>query len=356
MNLFLGLFLHALGGFAAASFYIPIKRIKLWSWETYWLVQGFASWIIAPWLLSWLTVPNGQLGYIVSTALSEHSSSVFWATFFGMLWGVGGLSFGLSMRYLGVSLGQSVALGFCAAFGTMVPPIFHGQAAELFTSFSGLITVGGVAVTLAGIATVGYAGTLKEKKLTDAEKKAAIKEFALKKGLLIATFSGVMSSCMAFAIDAGTPIRQLSAQAGTPIVFTNNPIYIFVMFGGFLSNAIWCFVLNFKNKTFKDYITTPGKILVPNLLLAWLGGFTWYFQFFFYGMGERNLGDKYSFASWSIHMAFIIVFSNLWGIVLREWQKSGKRTMAFLVAGIVVLVLSTFIIGWGSYIGQSASH
>lgn len=349
MNLFLGLLLHAIGGLCAASFYIPIKRIKKWSWENYWLIQGFASWIIAPWLLSWFTVPDGKLMYIISTSLAEHGGNVFWAVFFGILWGVGGLSFGLSMRFLGVSLGQSIALGFCAAFGTMIPPIFHGQIGELFSTTSGLITIIGVGVTLAGIATVGYAGTLKERKMSDAEKKTAIKEFALKKGLLIATFSGIMSSCMAFAIDAGAPIRDITEQVGTATIFTNNPIYIFVMFGGFISNATWCIILNFRNKSFKDYTSIKAQVFLPNVMWAFLGGFTWYFQFFFYGMGERNLGDKYAFASWSIHMAFIIVFSNLWGIVLKEWSKTGSKVLKYLVTGIVILILSTFIIGLGAY-------
>jgi L-rhamnose-H+ transport protein len=353
MNTFLGIVLHAIGGFCAASFYIPIKKIKKWSWETYWLVQGIGSWLIAPSLLAYLTVPNGELGYILSSSVSQHGTNVFLAVFFGMLWGIGGLSFGLSMRYLGVSLGQSVALGFCAAFGTMIPPMFHGTLLDLFTTISGITTVIGVGVTLAGIATVGFAGTLKEKNLTDEQKRYAIKEFALKKGLLIATFSGIMSSCMAFAIDAASPIREIATSVGTAPIFSNNPSYIFIMFGGLVSNGTWCLILNYRNKTFSDYrLSFPG--FVKNLSFAWLGGFTWYFQFFFYGMGERNLGDEYSFASWSIHMAFIIAFSNIWGLVLKEWKSANKKIMTYLILGIAILILSTFVIGFGAYLGGSS--
>lgn len=349
MGTILGIFLHAVGGFCAASFYLPINKVKTWAWETYWLVQGFASWIIGPWLLSWLTVPDGQLLYIVTNA---PVSSAFWACFFGAMWGLGGLTFGLSLRYLGISLGQSIALGFCTAFGTLVPPIWHGELDQLFGTVPGLVTLAGVSVCLAGIAVVGYAGTLKEKSLTEEEKKAAIKEFALKKGVMIAVFSGIMSSCMAFAINAGEPIRDLAAEAGTDMIFSNNPVFIFVMFGGFVSNFIWCIYLGIRNKTLRDYVNTRGMLLARNVLFSWIGGFTWYFQFFFYGMGERQLGDQFSFASWSIHMAFIIAFSNMWGLILKEWKGCRPGIMWVLLIGILVLIASTFIVGWGTYIGS----
>ncbi len=349
MNTVLGIFLHAVGGFCAASFYLPIKKVKQWAWETYWLVQGFASWIIAPWLLSWMTVPDGQLLHIV---INAPASSAFWSFFFGALWGIGGLMFGLSLRYLGISLGQSIALGFCTAFGTMVPPIYHGELAQLFGTTSGLLTMFGVSVTLAGIAVVGYAGTLKEKNLTEEEKKAAIKEFALKKGILIAIFSGIMSSCMAFAISAGEPIRDLAVEVGTPGIYSNNPVYIFIMAGGFISNFLWCIYLGIQNKTLSDYTNFKGSFFGKNLIYSWIGGFTWYFQFFFYGMGERQLGDNFSFASWSIHMAFIIAFSNMWGLILKEWKGSNIKIYTYLLIGIIILIGSTFIIGWGTYIAN----
>ena len=347
MGAIFGILLHAIGGFCAASFYLPINKVKSWSWETYWLVQGFASWIIAPWLLSWLTVPQGQLWHIVSQA---PVGSALWSCFFGAMWGIGGLTFGLSLRYLGISLGQSIALGFCTAFGTLVPPIYFGQLSELFGTPTGIATLFGVSVCLSGIAIVGYAGSLKEKNLTKEEKQAAVKEFALKKGILIAVFSGIMSSCMAFAIASGEPIRDLAADAGTPEIYSNNPVYIFVMFGGFVSNFIWCIYLGIRNKTLSDYVQVKGKALFNNLLFSWIGGFTWYFQFFFYGMGERQLGDKFSFASWSIHMAFIIAFSNMWGLILNEWKGSGKATLTWLLLGIIILIASTFIIGMSTYV------
>lgn len=346
MNAVLGILLHALGGFAAGSFYIPYKKVKDWSWETYWLTQGFASWIIAPIIGAIIFCPN------LCLILTESPpSSMFYSFLFGVLWGAGGLTFGLSMRYLGISLGYSLALGFCTMFGTLIPPIHAGRAMDLLTTPSGLAVLIGVAVCLAGITVCGYAGYLKEHNLSDEEKKKAIREFALTKGVFVAIFAGVMSACFAFALEAGKPIAEIAIQHGTNTLYQNNPVFIFAMGGGFTTNAVWCLFLSAKNRSFKDYCR-PDAPLTANYLLAFAGGVIWYLQFFFYGMGTSRLGRTLDFASWSIHMAFIIVFSNLWGLYFKEWKGSGRKTIRMILTGILILILSAFIIGLGSYIEQ----
>jgi L-rhamnose-H+ transport protein len=347
MNPFLGIFLHAIGGLAAGTFYIPYRKVRGWSWESYWLSQGFVSWIVMPTLIALITAP--ALWNILAEA---STGAMFWSYFFGVLWGIGGLTFGLSMRYLGLSLGMSLSLGFCATFGTMVPPIYatltHGDPLTLFTTTSGLVVLAGVIVCLLGISTCGYAGILKERELTEEQKKNAIKEFALSKGFAVAVFAGVMSSCFAFGINAGKPIAQKAVELGTTELFCNNPTYIFVMAGGFTTNALWCLFLNKKNRSFGDYRNMKlGKILFTNYALAFIGGAAWYGQFFFYGMGTTQMG-KYDFSSWSIHMAFVIIFSNLCGIYFREWQGVGKKTWGVIAAGIAILIFSTAIIGMGN--------
>ncbi|MHC4720557.1 MAG: L-rhamnose/proton symporter RhaT [Planctomycetota bacterium] len=347
MNPFLGVFLHAVGGLAAGSFYIPFKRVKGWAWETYWLTQGFAAWIVMPVLMAWLTTPD--LAAILSASPVK---SVWWAYIFGAMWGVGGLTFGLSMRYLGLSLGYAMALGFCAAFGTMIPPMFAGEALAMFTTASGFAVFAGVVVCLFGIAMCGYAGILKERELTEEQQRQAIKEFALTKGFMVAVFAGIMSACMAFAIQAGRPIAEAALEAGTKGIYQNNPVFIFAMGGGFTINCIWCLILTLKNKSVSDYVKDPSKTLLTNYILAFAGGATWYLQFFFYGMGMSKMGRDYDFASWSIHMAFIIVFSNMWGLLFREWKGSGRRTYSLIFFGLFVLSASTIIIGYGNYLAS----
>ncbi len=342
MNPFLGVILHAIGGLAAASFYIPYKKVKKWSWESYWLAGGFFSWIIAPWVLAWAFVP--RLGEVLSQA---PAGAIFWSYFFGLLWGIGGLTFGLSMRYLGISLGYALALGFCAAFGTLIPPIFHGKFAGLAASGGGQVVLLGVSVCLVGIAVCGRAGMLKEDELSHADKQAEIAEFNFWKGVWVATFAGVMSACMAFAIDAGKPIAERAVQLGTLDIRKNFPVFLFIMAGGFTTNFVWCMILAVRNRSAGDYVNGAGSPLLANYLLCALAGVTWYLQFTFYGMGTTQMG-KYDFSSWTLHMAFIIIFSNVWGIALHEWRGSSRRTFAWITAGIALLFLSTVIVGYGN--------
>jgi len=350
MGALLGIFFHAVGGFAAGSFYIPYNKVKNWAWEVYWLIGGFFSWIIVPWIVAWLTIP--ELKAVVHEILHnpDISSNVFWAYFFGMLWGVGGLTFGLTMRYLGMSLGMAIALGFTAAFGTLAPPIFAGNFGALMSTNSGIVTFIGVLVTLAGIYVVGLAGMRKDKELSSDKKTEHIKEFNLRKGILVAIFSGIMSACFAYGLQAGNPIADMSIAQGTKPIFQNTAVLIVVLAGGFTTNFIWCVILMIRNRTAGDIIKKENNPFVSNFIFSALAGATWYFQFMFYGMGAANLGREYDFASWSIHMAFIIAFSNMWGLILKEWSGAGKRTLRTILTGILVLVISTMIIGAGSYI------
>jgi len=358
-NPFLGVFLHALGGFAAGSFYIPYKKVRGWAWETYWLVGGFFSWIIAPWVVGFLTCPG-----LVDVLRSAPGRAVLWSYIFGVLWGIGGLTFGLSMRYLGMSLGYAMSLGFCAVFGTLVPPIAAGRWQDLIQTASGRVTLLGIMVALAGIAVCGRAGVRKEREVSSEEKKAAISEFSFVKGVWVAVFAGIMSSCMAFAFAAGKPIAEHAVASGAPPVFQNFPVMIIALAGGFTTNFIWCLALNIRNKTWRDYggavsaggggryERLPGSVLAVNYLFSTLAGITWYFQFFFYGMGTTQMG-KYDFSSWTIHMAFIIVFSNIWGLAFHEWRGSSRRTRRVILAGILVLVASSVVIGLGNALAVS---
>lgn len=342
MNPVSGVLLIALGSIGAASFYVPFKKVKHWAWESYWIVQGVAAWLIAPILFAWLFIPHGQLFNIIKEA---PSSAKLMAMFFGLLWGVGGLTFGLSIRYLGVALGQSIALGLCAAFGTLIPPVFAGE--NLFSSTAGIATMIGVAVTIAGIAVIGYAGALKSREMTEEEQRAAVKDFALKKGLLIAVFAGIMSACFNFGFEAGKPIEEAALAHGTNPLFQKNPSLIFILLGGFLTNLIYCVYLNIKNGTYRDYISVSRSIFLNNLLFTFTAGFLWFLQFHFFGMGSSKLPQGMAVFGWSILMALNIAISNIWGIILNEWKGVKTKTIIILIIGILILILSTFVVKLG---------
>lgn len=340
-----GVLLHAIGGFAAGSFYIPYKKVKGWAWESYWLTGGFFSWIIAPWLVALLTVPG-----LMDLFREAPKQSILWSYIFGLLWGIGGLTFGLSMRYLGMSLGYAIALGFCATFGTLMPPIYDGTFLDLFGKLSGIVTLAGVPVCLLGIAICSWAGLRKENELSSEQQKASIKEFNLGKGVLVAVFAGVMSACMAFGFAAGKPIATLAVERNVAPLFQNSAVLIVILAGGFTTNFLWCIFLNIKNKTGGDYINKNTPRLT-NIIFSAMAGFAWYLQFMFYGMGTTKMG-RYDFSSWTIHMAFIIVFSNIWGLHFKEWKGCGKRTLTIIISGIFIVFMSTVIVGVGNYLGS----
>jgi len=383
----LGVVFHWLGGLASGSFYVPFRAVKRWSWETYWLAGGVFSWIIVPWLLA-----GTMTGSLLTTLHQTPWETLWWVYFFGVLWGFGGLTFGLTMRYLGMSLGMAMVLGYCAAFGTLIPPIYHGLFfSTVLPTVSGKVIVAGIGVCMAGIAFAGKAGMSKEREMPEAQKRAVIREFDLKKGVLVATFSGVMSACFSFGLDAGAPIRTLTLGHGTSELWQGLPILVVLLAGGFTTNFIWCMVLNIRNHTGYEYFSArvrnhhPGRGEEPiletaidapsaemvaalpavaveperapmlrNYLFSALAGTTWYFQFFFYTMGETQMG-AYKFSSWTLHMASIIIFSSLWGIALHEWRGSSRRTRAWLALSLFVLVSSTVIVGYGNYLGTLAN-
>jgi L-rhamnose-H+ transport protein len=344
MTGFLGVLIIAAGSACAASFYVPIKKVRQWSWESYWIVQGIFSWIVAPVIFAWCTVPS-----LVAVFHDSPPIALFNAVLFGALWGIGGLTFGLSMRFLGIAMGQSVALGFCAAFGTLAAPIIEGQ--DLFSTHEGVMTLIGVTVCVAGIAIVGYAGALRSKAMSEADRKKAITEFALRKGLGLAVLAGIMSACFSIGLtgipgvlDAGNKIREVALAQGTDPLFTSNPVYILVMSGGFVTNFMYCGYLNIRNGTVRDYLSVSGPVLRNNLLFCLIGGTLWYLQFFCFGMGLSKLPVGMLAFGWSILMALNILFSNLWGVFLKEWKGVGRRTALVLSAGLIVLILSTFVI------------
>jgi len=371
-NPLLGVLFHWLGGLASGSFYVPYKGVRKWSWETFWLAGGIFSWLICPWVGAFL------LSKDLLAVLHETPAYTFWMTYLmGALWGLGGLTFGLTMRYLGMSLGMAIALGYCAAFGTLVPPIVQGKFGEQLLNHAGNAVGGpvvllGVAVCLLGILIGGIAGVRKEQEM--GEQASTIQEFHLWKGLGIATFSGIMSSCFSFGFQFGDPITKITAQHGTGPLWVGLPVIVVILLGGLTTNFIWCVFLHFKNGSAHQYLSPTvkpvaghtkggtghgeqisGEVfelgssvpLLPNYLFCIAAGTLWYLQFFFYQMGESQMG-AFKFSSWTLHMASIIIFSTLWGIFFKEWRTAGSFTKKLVVLMLLLLVGSTVIIGFGN--------
>ena len=348
MQILLGILYHFIGGFSSGSFYMPYKNVKKWNWESFWIVGGIFSWLVVPPIAAALTVP-GFSSIIAATS----SSIIFYTMLFGILWGFGGLTYGLGVRYLGMSLGNSVVLGFCSAFGSLLPAIYYNfvptpgktSFSDLMNNHWGQIVLAGVVICLIGIYICGKAGVMKENELSDADKKKSVAEFNLSKGLIVAIFSGIMSACFNFGIEAGKPMALEAVNKGLNPLFQNNVTYIVLLWGGLLTNFIWCMILNTRNKSFSNYTdaTTP---LAKNYMWSALAGTMWFLQFFFYGMGESKMGNGAS--SWILHMAFIILVANMWGILLKEWKGVSSKTRMTFIMGISTIILSVLLVGYGN--------
>jgi L-rhamnose-H+ transport protein len=352
---FYGVLFHFLGGVASGSFYMPFSKVKGWHWESYWIVGGLFSWLIVPPLAAWITIPN------FTDIICNTSGKTLGLTFLmGILWGIGGLTYGLGVRYLGMSLGNSVILGFCSVFGSLVPSIYYDiydtPGKETFSDMlsrpSGQLVLLGVLVCLIGIFISGRAGMMKEKELPAEEKAKSVKEFSLTKGLIVATISGILSACFSFGLETGGPMARVantnwvSANPGQgEFLYRNNVIYVVLLWGGLATNLIWCMILNARNRSFGDY-TNRKTPLLNNYLFAALAGTTWFLQFFFYGMGESKLGNNAS--SWVLHMAFIILVANLWGLALKEWKGVSRKTKITITIGILTIIASVLIVGKGN--------
>jgi L-rhamnose-H+ transport protein len=405
MGVILGVIFHFIGGFASGSFYMPFKKVKGWSWESYWLIGGLFSWLIVPPIAAWLTIPN--FGEIIA---QTDGSTLFYTYVFGLLWGIGGLTYGLGVRYLGVSLGSSIILGLCMVFGALIPSIYYQFNPEagkdtigaITGSSWGLTVLAGLVVCILGIILCGKAGTMKEKELKQSNlpdngsgnggsvklRKPALEgavaaegvyqssyedvpvlqkveasahgapsasvEYKFGLGLTVAIVSGVLSACFNFGLEAGKSMADVANNVWTAanpgqgeFLYRNNVIYIIILWGGLTTNLIWCMILNARNKTFGDYGNKKAPML-RNYLLCALAGTTWFLQFFFYGMGESKLGNGAS--SWILHMSFIILIANMWGLVSNEWKGVSKKTRLTVIGGVATIILAVLIVGYGNYL------
>jgi L-rhamnose-H+ transport protein len=337
----LGILIFALGGLAGALFYLPFKKVQNWAWESYWLVYALFGLIVVPWGLAFSTSPN------LTKVLSQAPLVVMGYCFIcGALWGVGGLTWGLMIRYLGVGLGLAIGCGLCSATGTLIPPLISGNLQKLYGTPAANASLLGVFISLLGIVLVGMAGMSKERELPEEEKKKAVAEFDFRKGVMVAVFSGVMSAAMSFGLQGGAALEKLALTVDpvTSVTWKGMPVLVVVLLGGFAVNGGWCLYLNFKNKTVRDYVK-PHTPLTANLIFAAIAGAIWCSQFICFKTGEPAMG-KIAYVGWAVLMAASILFSTLLGIFLGEWKGTSGRTCALLGIGLVLLLFSSLIAGY----------
>jgi L-rhamnose-H+ transport protein len=348
VNPALGVVIFMLGGLAGAVFYLPFKKVRNWAWESYWMVYALFGLVIVPWLLALATSPN-----LFATLSAAPGGEIAYCMLCGAIWGFGGLTWGLMIRYLGVGLGLAMGAGITSAAGTLIPPLLKGResVAAMFHTQSGVVSLVAALISVAGIVFVGMAGMSKEKELPEEAKKKAVAEFNFKKGMMVAVFSGLMSSAMSFGLQGGVEMQKLALrlEPSTSVIWAGMPVLVVVLLGGFIVNGGWCLILNLRNKTAGDYVAAAAPKL-PNLLLCAAAGAIWCSQFICFKTGEPRMGSA-SYIGWAVLMASSILFSQLLGLALGEWKGSGKRTFGLLAAGLALLLISSGVAAYAGSLG-----
>ncbi|MBP1622984.1 MAG: rhaT [Acidobacteria bacterium] len=348
LNAPLGILIFTLGGLAGAVFYLPFKKVKGWAWESYWLIYAVFGLVLVPWILAFATSPN-----VVSVLKAAPSEELAYCFLCGAAWGFGGLTWGLMIRYLGFGLGLAMGAGLTSAAGTLIPPMLKGSAAieAMFHTPGGIVSVVSAVVSLLGIVFVGMAGMSKEHELSEDQKRKTVAEFNFRKGILLALFSGLMSSAMSFGLQGGQSMQTaaLQTEPATSVTWAGMPVLVVVLFGGFAVNFLWCLFLNVKNRTAKDYVNRSVPLL-PNLIFAAVAGAIWCSQFICFKTGEPQMGST-SYIGWAVLMASQILFSQLLGLFLGEWKNTGKKTRSLLATGLILLIASAVIAGYAGSLG-----
>lgn len=352
INVFSGTGLHAIGGIAAASCYVPQKGTPGWSYQSYWLLFCLSGWLIMPIGIAVLTVPD--LAQILSEAPVD---SIANTTLLGAVYGFGGMAFALSIRHIGFSLTYAIAIGISAVLGTIIPAVLDGTLIESFLRPGGLTVLAGFAGSIAGVAVCGWAGVRKDRELVSTQGAGAT-SFNIRKGLSLVVIAGVLSAVFGLSLSAGNPIDEVAVRHGVTN-FQSHVKYIFAMGGAFLTNLVWWGIVHARNGTFREYIALPanpepGGALSRYYFFGILSGVLWYAQFFFYGLGHIRMGG-FGFMSWGIHMTMLVFFSFAIGYVFKEWQDLSRRTTGTLYFGLATLLASFAVITYGSWIGTRVS-
>lgn len=335
-----GILLIATGAFSSGSFAVPFGKIQIWKWETYWMIFSIGAYVLFPIIACFIFAPE-----YITIIQSVSSKTLITVFLLGALYGIGNLSFGLALRYLGLSLGYALSLGLMLAIGTLIPPLIDGRLHLILESNKGILLIWGIAVALIGIALSAWAGILKDKTLTDSSKKQSVNEFNLTKGILSAVLVGFAGSAMSLGFEQGLPISEMAVSQGVDQLFAMMPVLIVLFSGTFVTTIIWCGYLGIRNKSVVDYISAENSgILRANYLLGLLAGLLWFSQFILYGMGKSKMGP-FTFTSWGILMALTIAFATIWGLIRKEWKGTSARIILLLILSLIIIIVSSFLIG-----------
>jgi L-rhamnose-H+ transport protein len=329
-----GYLLVIAAGFFQGSFMLPMKFTRKWAWENTWLVFSSTAYLVWPWILALLTLPN-----LKNALAAVTPRTILLVETFGIGWAFGALTFGLGVDMLGLALGFTVIIGLAASAGTLIPLIVLRP--EKLVEREGLLTVLGLTLVIAGISLCSWAGKLRWEG-PDANS-APRKSYAT--GLAVCIVSGLLSSCGNLGFTFGSEVVMRAIQEGAPETVAGNALWALITIPLFCCNLVYTIWLFSKHRTGSLFFlkgTTHYWILGATMGLLWIAGFVCY------APGARSLGALGVSIGWSIMMSAMVITANLWGLLTGEWRGTPHRALRVLAGGVAILIVAICVVGYAN--------
>ena len=331
MELFLPFLLLIFASFFQGTFGLGMKYMNPMSWESWWVIHVLVAMILFPMIWAYVVIPD--LFEIIS---SSPKDAIYSAMLYGFLWGIGGIMFGVSVPYIGLSLTMGIVMGLAGSAGSLIP-LFQIENATSQPSFPYII--GGLIISLIGVAITAKAGIDRDKLINSSSKSKNIL-----KGLLIAVACGLLSSLLNVGFANAAPIAEKAQEFGVITRNSSLAAWVVVLWGAFIMNFSYAIILLFKNNTWSTFSL---KNSVNAYKWSFIAGFCWFAALGVYGQGAALLGEIGPVIGWPILLGLSLIISNYWAYNSGEWDNAQKPFNKLLI-GLFVLIISAVVLGLGN--------
>ena len=331
MELFLPFLLLIFASFFQGTFGLGMKYMNPMSWESWWVIHVLVAMILFPMIWAYIVIPD-----LFDIIASSPKDAIYSAMLYGFLWGIGGIMFGVSVPYIGLSLTMGIVMGLAGSAGSLIP-LFQIDNATSQPSFPYII--GGLIISLIGVAITAKAGIDRDKLINSSSKSKNIL-----KGLLIAVTCGLLSSLLNVGFANAAPIAEKAQEFGVITRNSSLAAWVVVLWGAFIMNFSYAVLLLFKNNSWSTFSLKNSLNAYKWSLIA---GFCWFAALGVYGQGAALLGEIGPVIGWPILLGLSLIISNYWAYNAGEWDNAQKPFNKLLI-GLFVLIISAVVLGLGN--------
>jgi len=331
MELFLPFLLLIFASFFQGTFGLGMKYMNPMSWESWWVIHVLVAMILFPMIWAYIVIPD-----LFDIIASSPKDAIYSAMLYGFLWGIGGIMFGVSVPYIGLSLTMGIVMGLAGSAGSLIP-LFQIENATSQPSFPYII--GGLIISLIGVAITAKAGIDRDKLINSSSKSKNIL-----KGLLIAVTCGLLSSLLNVGFANAAPIAEKAQEFGVITRNSSLAAWVVVLWGAFIMNFSYAILLLFKNNSWSTFSLKNSLNAYKWSLIA---GFCWFAALGVYGQGAALLGEIGPVIGWPILLGLSLIISNYWAYNAGEWDNAQKPFNKLLI-GLFVLIISAVVLGLGN--------